>query len=130
MTSLNLIHKDLSYRVTGILFAVHNELGRYRNERQYGDRVEYYLKLYHIPHQREVKLPPSFDGERAGRNKLDFLIEDKIVLELKAKSFITKEDYFQARRYLASLKKKLAIVANFRDKYLRPKRVLNSAVFS
>jgi hypothetical protein len=44
---------------------------------------------------------------------------------LKAKPIISKDDYFQMRRYLVSYKKKLGLVINFRQVYLRPKRILN-----
>lgn len=39
---------------------------------------------------------------------------------------IEKSDYYQARRYLIALGNKLSILVNFRDKFLKPKRVLNS----
>ena len=39
-----LIYKDLSYVLTGLLFKTHNDLGRFCNEKQYGDRIEFYLK--------------------------------------------------------------------------------------
>lgn len=121
-----LIYPDLSYKINGILFAVHNELGRFRNEKQYADAVENYLKKFNIKYEREKILPPSFDEELKGRNKIDFLIDDKIILEIKAKRNLQKEDYYQTKRYLVTLNKKLAMVVNFRDKYLRPKRILNS----
>ena len=40
----DLIYKKLSYEITGILFEIHNELGRYCNEKQYGDILETKLK--------------------------------------------------------------------------------------
>ena len=46
----------------------------------------------------------TFDNKKIGGiHKIDFLIEGKIILELKAKHFITKEDYYQVKRYLQSL---------------------------
>ncbi len=120
------IYYELSYKTCGILFAVHNELGRYRNEKQYGDAIERYLKLYGIAYKRELVLPKSFEGEFSGRNKVDFLIEDKIILEIKAKRIAGRVDYYQTKRYLVALNKKLALLINFRDKFLRPKRILNS----
>lgn len=120
-----ILHPELSYAITGVLFQVHNELGRYCNEKQYGDRLEQLLKNSSITYEREKVLPPSFEGEQDGRNKVDFLIENKIVLELKSKRLITKEDYYQTKRYLAALGKELAILANFRQRYLTPKRVLH-----
>jgi|SRR3989344_5361663 len=125
--SNKLIYPNLSYKITGVLFAVHNELGRYCSEKQYADKFEFYLKKFSVKYEREKILDPSFKGERPGRNKIDFLIEEKIILEIKAKTIVTKEDYYQVRRYLKSLNKKLGILVNFRDNYLRPKRVLNSS---
>ncbi|MBI2122223.1 MAG: GxxExxY protein [Candidatus Sungbacteria bacterium] len=120
------IYAELSYKVGGILFAVHNENGRYRNEQQYCDAIENYLKLYKIKYEREKVLPISFIGEHAGRNKVDFLIEGKIILEIKAKRMLEKHDYYQLKRYLVALNKKLGLLINFRDKFLHSKRVLNS----
>lgn len=126
MTTGKLIYPELSYKLNGILFAVHNELGRFRSETQYADGIERYLKLYGVPYEREKVLPQSFEGEQAGRNKVDFLISGKIVLEVKSKRMLEKPDYYQTRRYLIASGKKLAILVNFRDKFLKPKRVLNS----
>ena len=56
---------------------------------------------------------------------MDFIIEDKIIIELKAKPFITKNDYYQTRRYLELLNLELGIIVDFRQKYLKPKRILN-----
>jgi len=122
-----LVFPELSYKITGLLFAVHNQLGRYCNEKQYADAVEEHLKKLNFIYEREKLLPQSFRGEHPGRNKVDFLIEDKIVLEIKSKRILLKEDYYQLKRYLVSLNKKLGILVNFRDKYLKPKRVLNSS---
>ena len=69
-------------------------------------------------------MPESFDGERARRNIGDFLIEDKIILELKARRIITKDDYFQVKRYLAATNKSLGVLVNFQQLYIRPKRIL------
>ena len=66
------VYAELSYKICGVLFAVHNELGRYRNEKQYADAVEKYLSLFNIPYEREVVIPVSFAGEAPGRNKIDF----------------------------------------------------------
>jgi len=113
-----LIYPELSYKINGILFAVHNELGQFCNEKQYADSIENYLKKNNLSYEREKILPPSFENELKGRNRTDFLIEDKIVLELKAKNFISKEDYYQAKRYLTALNKKLGILVNFRRKFM------------
>jgi GxxExxY protein len=121
----NIIYPELSYKLTGILFKVHNNLGRFRNEKQYQDAVEQELKLSGLDYKREVELEVSFDGENKRRNICDFIVENKIIIDTKSKRIITKDDYFQMKRYLSSSKLRLGIIVNFRQKYLTPKRIAN-----
>ncbi|OGK15116.1 hypothetical protein A2774_01565 [Candidatus Roizmanbacteria bacterium RIFCSPHIGHO2_01_FULL_39_12c] len=122
-----IIYPDLSYNLNGIFFKVHNYLGRYRNEQEYSDAIEEDLQKAQIKYEREKTLPASFQGEKEGRNKIDFIIEDSIILEIKAKRFLTREDYYQIKRYLTALNIKLGILVNFRDLRVNPKRILNSS---
>jgi len=117
----NLFYPELSYKITGILFKVHNKLGRYCREKQYQDFIAELFKKEGLKFEREKKLPISLE---TGGNQVDFLIEDKILLECKAKPIITKEDYYQMMRYFKTAKKKLGLIVNFQNKYLRPKRIL------
>ena len=120
------VHKRLSYKITGLLFETHRELGQYRNEKQYADFFEGLLKREKIKYDREYRFEDHQYGCGKTRCVCDFIIEGKIVLEFKAKNYITKEDYYQAKRYLVSLNLQLAIIINFRQHRLAPKRVLNS----
>lgn len=122
----HVIYPELSYKINGVLYEVRQELGPYCNEKQYCDLIECKLKKHNLGYEREKILPPSFD-EEAKRNKIDFLVEDKIILEIKTKRFSAREDYYQIRRYLKALDKKLGIIVNFRQKYIQPKRILNSS---
>jgi GxxExxY protein len=119
------VYKELSYKICGLLFETHNTLGRYKNEQQYGDYFEILLQRNKINYKREHRLKPSFRGEHNNRNICDFNIDGKIIIEFKAKKFLTREDYFQLKRYLSSSGLRLGILVNFRQKYLTPKRILN-----
>ncbi|NCO44728.1 GxxExxY protein [Candidatus Wolfebacteria bacterium] len=125
-----LIYPDLSYKINGVFFMVHNELGRYCNEKQYADALESGFKKLNIVYEREKILPISFDGEVEGRNKVDFVIENKIIIEIKAKNVLSREEYYQIMRYLRAFNKKLGLLVNFRDRYLRPKRILKNSASS
>ena len=117
-----LIYPELSYKITGLLFRVHNNLGRYCREKQYKDAVEEEFKNEGLKYEREKKFIIS---KNIGEDLVDFLIDSKIILECKAKSFIVKEDYYQLLRYLKNSGMKLGLLVNFRNKYLRPKRIVN-----
>lgn len=121
-----LIYPELSYRINGILYKTHNQLGRFRTEKDYADYLEKEFSKNNIKYKRELILSLSFDGEKPGRHRIDFLIEEKIILEIKTKRFFTREDYYQIKRYLSVFKKKLGLLVNFRSKFLKIKRVLNS----
>lgn len=106
----DLICPELSYVITGIIFSAHNELGQYAKEKQYGDLIEEKFKEKKISYVREKQIGNS-------GNNVDFLAEGKIILELKAKRLITKEDYFQTKRYFQETGVELAILVNFRRRF-------------
>jgi GxxExxY protein len=119
-----IVLKNLSYKINGMCFKVHGKLGRFYRERQYADELEKVLQDEAIAYEREVELKGVIDLPKG--NRADFLIEDKIILDVKAKRFITKEDYYQMLRYLKTANLKLGLIVNFRNSYLKPKRVINN----
>jgi len=126
----NIVHEKLSYEINGLLYKTQNDLGRFRNERQYADYFEKLLNEKEINYKREYRFTDKSNGEKIARCICDFIIRGKIILEFKTKDFIDKEDYYQVQRYLATLNLELAIIVNFRQKRLVPKRVLNSEYLS
>lgn len=116
-----IIEKELSYQLNGIFFEIQRELGRYGRERQYSDAFEKKLAERGMPFRREQ--PIDVAGRKS--NFADFIVANKILIEVKAKSYIKKEDYYQTLRYLQTSKLELGLIVNFRQDYLKPKRILN-----
>lgn len=127
-TNMNshLIYPELSYRITGVLFQVHNTLGRFAKEAIYANAIEQILLAEHIPFIQEPVLHvDSVISKDLGLFRPDFIIADVIVSEIKAKQVITKEDYAQLLRYLRFTNKKPGLLVNFRNKFLKAKRIAN-----
>src|SRR4051812_25718445 len=76
-----IIHKDLSYLICGLCFKAHNNLGQFLSEKSYADYLEQLFILEKISYKREQVLEPLFENEKAGRNRPDFIIDNKIILE-------------------------------------------------
>lgn len=112
-----LIYPELSYEITGICFSAHNALGQYAREKQYGDVVEGKLKEKNIPYKRELAISSS-------GNIVDFLIDGKIILELKSVRILTRDIYEQVQRYLQESNMRLGLLVNFRNKYIKPVRIV------
>jgi len=121
-----LVHRELSYQLTGIFYSIHNGLGRNLLEKQYADAFEAELGKHRIPYEREARVSVRYQDMRLPAGVVDFIVENKIAVDIKAKKFITKEDYQQMLRYLKAKQFRLGLIVNFRSSYLKPKRVLNS----
>jgi len=118
------LYRELSYKIVGICYKVPNELGRYNKEKQYSDKLEEYFKANRMKYKRELELSTIKDTSMFG-NRVDFIVDNKLLLEIKAKRCLLKSDYYQIKRYLEAADLDLGLLINFRMKYLSPKRVLN-----
>ncbi len=125
MKYIELLHRELSYEVRGILYTTHNYLGTHRNEKQYGDAIEQGLKVKCIPYVREYALPRSFESERTGRNRVDFLVDNRLIIEIKVIPRIARNEYHQCMRYLVSSGVDVCLLVNFYPRNLYIKRILN-----
>jgi GxxExxY protein len=120
-----LVYPELSYILMGILFEVHNKLGTKYQEKHYQRAIEIKLKELNIPYKREVKVNVEFGKENLGEFFIDFIIKNKIILEIKKVWKLTQDDVKQVLRYLKATKLKLAILANFKYRRLQYRRILN-----
>lgn len=120
-----LIYPDLSYKVVGILYKVHNELGNKYQEKYYQKAIAIEFKSNKINFEKEVLVDLLYEGNKIGKYFFDFLIENKIILEVKVTDRFKIADFKQISAYLKSKKIKLGILTNFRSQRLTYKRILN-----
>lgn len=120
-----LFHKEESYEIIGICMDVHNYLGPGFLEVVYKDALEVEFRRAGIPYTREreyevvykdIVLPHLFYA--------DFVVYDKIVLEVKGKKNLFDEDLAQCINYLKVSENKLCLLVNFGEPKLNYKRVV------
>lgn len=121
----DLLYPELSYQINGVLFEVFRQLGGGHQEKYYQKAIEIGLKKAGMKFVSQKYVPLLFKGENVGKYYLDFLIEDKIVLELKRGKIVAVKNIDQVKGYLSSLNLKLAIIASFTQNGVVVNRILN-----
>lgn len=122
---MSLIHKNESYFVVGLCMNIHNELGKGFSEAIYQDALEIELKDNGVPYQKEHKYPVLYKGKTLRHYYYaDFVVDNKIILELKAVEKITQSHIKQTLNYLAVSKLKLGLIVNFGEDSLNYRRVV------
>lgn len=123
-----LVYPELSYQLMGALFRVHNKLGSSYQEKYYQRAIEQELLSCQIPFEREKEIKLIYGDKGIGKYFLDFVVDGKIALEVKAVPFLRREYLNQVLAYLDAVRLKLGIVVNFHTQRLTYKRLVNPHV--
>ncbi|GIW65661.1 MAG: hypothetical protein KatS3mg094_180 [Candidatus Parcubacteria bacterium] len=112
--SRNILYKELSCKLQDIFFKIRNELGSGHKESIYQNALAKELEKNKINFQREypVKIY-SKEGYFLGLYKPDFVIDNKIIIEVKAKSFLSKQERIIIYDYLKNSEFEVAYIVNF-----------------
>lgn len=120
-----LIYKEESYKIIGICFEVNNNLGAGFLEIVYKDALEYEFVNSQIPFQREVEYDVNYKDKKLPHQFFaDFVVFDKIILEVKAFTGIADEHIAQTINYLKVSGNKLGLLVNFGELKLNYKRLV------
>lgn len=119
------VYPELSYKIVGILFNVYNEIGSGYQERYYYRAIEIAFKEANIRFRSQVSTSLKFQDNKIGRYFLDFLVEDKVVLEINKGNYFPKQNIEQVYAYLKATNLQLAILANFTSTGVKFRRILN-----
>ncbi|HWY13441.1 MAG TPA: GxxExxY protein [Bacteroidia bacterium] len=121
----DLVYPELRYKITGCAFEVYNELGFGHAEKFYQRAMAVELKKSGLTFKEQVYTPLKFKGEVIGKQYFDFLIEDKIIVELKKNNNFSKGNIDQVKQYLQTAKLQLALLINFSPTGVISKRIVN-----
>jgi GxxExxY protein len=120
-----LLYKEDTYKIIGICMEVHNQLGKGFSEVVYGDALEIEFINNNIKYSKEQKFNISYKGNiLPHKYRADFIINDTIVLEIKAIRCLTDSHIKQTLNYLAVSKLKIGLLINFGEDSLKYKRVI------
>ncbi|WP_353078573.1 GxxExxY protein [Flavobacterium sp.] len=121
----NIIYKSESYKIMGIMFDIHSNLGKGFSEIVYKDAIEYELEKSLIFFEREKEYNVKYkDIFLKHKFYADFVLFDKIILEVKCCNSISDSHIAQAMNYLKVSANKLAIIVNFNNNSLEYKRIV------
>jgi len=121
----DVIYPGLSYKIIGILFEVWNTIGSNHKEKLYQKAAANDFSEAGMSFKEQLPVKMSYRGKIVGIYYLDFLIEDKIILELKARDYFSKRDVNQPYSCLKAKDLKLGLIAHFTKSGVKVKRVVN-----
>lgn len=114
----------LTYRIIGICMEVHNNLGPGFPEEYYQKALEYEFETQKISFESQKAVVVSYKDIQVGINYLDFVVEDKVIIEIKSQQGLNDVHRFQVIKYLAATEYKLALLVNFGQSKLEYERLL------
>lgn len=107
------MYEKLTYAINGCLFTVYNALGNVWPEKVYERALEMELRAHGVKAERQKEFEVFYYGKRVGRYRLDLLVEDDIIVELKAVPQTAPLHQAQLISYLKGYDKPVGILANF-----------------
>ncbi|HVE58599.1 MAG TPA: GxxExxY protein [Pyrinomonadaceae bacterium] len=119
-----IIYKGLSYKIVGLAMQVHTELGYGFLEKVYENSLMILFRENGIKAEAQVPIKVLFHSQIVGDYIADILVEDSIILELKAQEKISEVHKAQTLNYLKATGLKLAILLNFGRRRLESERLV------
>lgn len=118
------LYGDLTYKIRGVLFDVRKKLGLGHKEQVYHNALDIEFKKAGFKFDNKKNIPIIYDEKNIGTYQPDFVVENKVLIELKALPEISRPQIEQLWAYLKGCDYKLALLINFGSKELEIKRVV------
>ena len=117
---------QLSDKIIGIAIEVHKSLGSGFIEKVYESAFEKELINNNLKYKRQFPVKVNYKNEDVGEQRIDFMIDDQIIVELKTVSELLDIHKMQMLSYLKTCQKKIGLILNFAKKTLGIKRMVNN----
>ncbi|BEV03427.1 GxxExxY protein [Chryseobacterium gambrini] len=118
-------HNALTHKIIGAAMEVHKRLGNGFQEVIYQRALSIEMNLQSIAHEREKEMPLMYKGYDVGTRRVDFFVEEQIMVEIKAVINLEDVHLAQAKNYLEAYKMETGLLINFGAKSLQFKRIFN-----
>ena len=122
---LELIFSELSYKINGCAYKVHNELGGGHLEKVYQKAMAIEFERAGLKFLDQKQVAIMYFNSKISSSVPDFIVEEKVVVDLKRKGRLLPDDFDQVRKYLKSLDMKLSLLHHFGKECVMVKRVVN-----
>ncbi len=119
-------YSDITRKIIGSAMKVHSTLGNVFQEVIYQRALAIEMSKQGLSFQRELEMPIFYDEQQIGTRRVDFLVEDKVMVELKAVTVLEDVHLAQAINYLEAYKLEVGLLFNFGAKSLEFKRFIKS----
>lgn len=117
-------YSELTGKIIGAAMEVHKYLGNGFQEVIYQRALSIEMKMQEIKHEREKEMPLSYKGFDIGTRRVDFFVDEKIMVEIKAVKQLEDVHLAQAINYLEAYKMEIGLLINFGNTSLQFKRVM------
>jgi GxxExxY protein len=120
------LHKELGYQLQGCFFEIRKNYGPGQKELVYVNLIAEWFKEHKIPFEKEksIKIYSINSGKVVGTYKPDFLVDNKILLEIKSSRVTIKQDEKQLYFYLRNSPYEVGYLVNFSTPRLYIKRII------
>ncbi len=119
-------YSDLTRKIIGCAMEVHKILGNGFQEIIYQRALAKEMDLQDVPFQREFEMPIFYKTEQIGTRRVDFLVYEKVSVEIKTLTHLEDVHLAQAINYLEAYNLEVGLLINFGTKSLEFKRLINS----
>jgi len=125
ITDTKLLYEDLTYKIRGAAFEVRKQVGPGHKESVYQKALALEFEKIGVPFEKEKRLDVLYNGEKVGTYQPDFLVAQKVIIEIKALSFVGQKEEKQIWHYLKGTPYNLALLINFSPNGADIQRIIN-----